>query len=169
MRFSIHRPMSGHCCRGIRAQEVVPLPILRWPNWPRREAAPAIRADVFEDRVDACFAKRTLEAANQCLERVGFQFFIAVFAAWPELEHWRLLTGGKIESKTATRLYRSLRVGAKRCPHVRGRRDGNKIHRGATLNRHMPVGQRRHGMVENVPCLRSICACLSSNNGEASS
>lgn len=94
VRLLIHGAMPRLCCRRIRAEEVVTFPVCGRPYGLRREATPAIRAHVFQNRLDTYPAKRTLETADHCLRGVGSQFPTAIFADWPEFEHWCIRFGG---------------------------------------------------------------------------
>src|SRR5437867_285172 len=51
--FGINRPVSYRAARRVLAKEVVVLPILRWPDWSRNEAASTVGAHVAQDTIDA--------------------------------------------------------------------------------------------------------------------
>jgi hypothetical protein len=53
MGVEIHGAVPDLRARGVLAQEVLTLPVLRRPNWPGREATAAVRTDVAEDAIDA--------------------------------------------------------------------------------------------------------------------
>jgi len=82
----IHGTVPNRGARRVFAQIIIAIPIFRWSNRSRREAAAAVRADFIDDRVDAGGAKRALVGANARFERIGRQQLVAIFAGRSELE-----------------------------------------------------------------------------------
>ena len=76
--------------RRVLAKKVVAFPVPYRSDRSRHKAAPAVRADVFQDVIDTRGAKRTLISADARFERVGWQRLIAVFAGRTKFEHCRL-------------------------------------------------------------------------------
>ena len=85
MGLHINRPVLDFRTSRIFTQEIVALPILRWPNGPGHKAATTIGADVTQKRIDAGYAKSTFIATNARVERLRRERLVAVFAAGPKL------------------------------------------------------------------------------------
>ena len=68
MSPGIDRPVLNLGARGVFAEEVVTLPVFRWPDGSRDEPAAAVRTDVVEDRVNARRAERAFISANARLQ-----------------------------------------------------------------------------------------------------
>ena len=83
----IDRPVPDTRARGVLAQVVVALPVLRRPDGPLREAAAAVRADVAQDSIHTGGAERAFVAADACVCRIGRQCLVAVLAGRSKLEH----------------------------------------------------------------------------------
>src|SRR5438552_450469 len=80
MNCGINRPMLDLGARWVLAEEVVVLPVLRWPDRSRDEPAAAVRADVAKHTFNARRAEGTFISADARLERVWRQSLVAVFA-----------------------------------------------------------------------------------------
>ena len=87
----VHRRIQGAVshrrARRVFAQIIITMPIFRWSNRPRHEAAAAVRADIIENSLDAGSAKRALVAADARLEGIRRQRLVAIFARRSELQH----------------------------------------------------------------------------------
>jgi len=84
MSYGIHGPVLDFVARRVFAEEVVALPIFRWPDRPGNKPAAAVRANITEDIVNARCAERTFISANARFERVWRQGLVAVFAGRAE-------------------------------------------------------------------------------------
>jgi hypothetical protein len=73
--------------RRVLAKKVVAFPVPYRSDRSRHKAAPAVRADVFQDVIDTRGAKRTLISADARFKRVGRQRLVAVLASGSEFEH----------------------------------------------------------------------------------
>jgi RNA polymerase sigma-70 factor, ECF subfamily len=87
VRGRIDRPVPDLPAGRIRPEAVVPPPVARRPDRPRRESAAAVRAHVVEDPVDAGCAERALIAADARVERVRRQRCVAVLAGRTKFQH----------------------------------------------------------------------------------
>ena len=84
MASRINRSVLYLCARRVIAEEVIALPISRWPDRPGNEPASAVGADIAQDSLDASGAKRAFVAANARVKGRRRQRFVAVFAGRPE-------------------------------------------------------------------------------------
>ena len=87
MSCGINGPVLDPGARRVFIEEVVTLPVLRWPDGPRNKPTATVRTDVTQDTVNACYAERTFVSANACFERIRWQGLVAVFAGRAEFEH----------------------------------------------------------------------------------
>ena len=83
----INRPVSDLGTRGVLAEEVVAVPVLRRPDWPGNKAAAAVRTDIAKDAVNTGCAECALVGANARFQRVGRKRLVAVLACRPEFKH----------------------------------------------------------------------------------
>ena len=83
----INRSVLYLCARRVLAEEVIAFPISRWSDRPGDKPAPAVGADISQDRLDASRAKRAFVGANARIEGRRRQRSVAVFAGRPELQH----------------------------------------------------------------------------------
>lgn len=83
VRF-IYRPVFDFRARRIFTQKVVTLPVLRGSYWSGNKTTAAIRTDVSQKTLDTGGAERTLIRADASLQRVWWQRFVTMFAAWSE-------------------------------------------------------------------------------------
>src|SRR5262249_48386971 len=87
MCAGINRPMPDRGTCGVGAKTVVIFPVLRRSDGSGRKATTAIGTDVSQHRLNAGGAKRAFIATNACLQRIGGQRLVAVFAGWTEFKH----------------------------------------------------------------------------------
>src|SRR6267143_1513948 len=87
----IDGPVLHLAACGVLAEEIVAFPVLRRSDWPRREPAATIRADVAQNPVRARRTEGALIRADARLARPGWQGLVAVFAGRSQLEHFRIL------------------------------------------------------------------------------
>jgi hypothetical protein len=83
----VNRPIANLRAGWILSQEIVALPVARWPKWSGREPAAAVRADVAQDMFNTRRTKRALIGANARLEQIRRQRRVALFARGAEFEH----------------------------------------------------------------------------------
>src|SRR5262245_5990231 len=87
MSRRIDRRVAESGARRGMTEVVVAFPVLRWPDRPWCETTATIRADIIQEAFNAGDAEGAFVTANACLERVGWQLQVAVFAGRSELEH----------------------------------------------------------------------------------
>lgn len=64
MRHRINGPVLDFGARRILAQEIVTLPVSRWPDRPGNKSTTTVRAHIAQNIVNAGDAERTLVSAN---------------------------------------------------------------------------------------------------------
>ena len=84
MYSGIHRPVFHIRTRRVLAQIVVTLPVLRWPNRPRHKTTAAVRTNITQNTIHAHGAERTFIGTDARLQRIGWQWLVAVLAGWSE-------------------------------------------------------------------------------------
>ena len=92
MSFRVNGPVLDLGTRRVFAKEVIAFPFCRRSDWPRNKTTTAVRADIAQNDVDTCCAKRALVGANACFKRLGWQCFVAILASGSEFEHVALAT-----------------------------------------------------------------------------
>jgi len=87
VRCGINGPVLDLGARRILAEEIVALPVRRWPDGPGNKPAATIWTDVTQDTLNARCAERTFVSTDARFERARWQGLVAVFACRAQLEH----------------------------------------------------------------------------------
>ena len=86
VQTQIHGAMADLCACRTQADVVAILPIGLRPDWTRRKAAAAIRADVEQSGLDAVRTERAFIGADPRIRCVRRQVAVAIFAVRSELQ-----------------------------------------------------------------------------------
>jgi hypothetical protein len=84
MNYRINRPVLYLGASWIFAKKIIAFPIHRRSNWSGNKTTTAVRADVSQNAIDTGRTKGAFIAANACVNCVGRQCNITVFACGSE-------------------------------------------------------------------------------------
>jgi hypothetical protein len=72
---------------GIGGEIVTILPVVFGADWPRTEPSTAIRANIFQEGLNAGLAKCAFERANHRERRIWWQGDVAILASGSQFQH----------------------------------------------------------------------------------
>jgi len=91
-----HRTIPDGCARWIYAEIIAALPVASRSDWPGAKAAPAIRADVFQNAFGAGPAEGAFKRADHRVRGIGWKTCVAVLASGPQFEHIGFISGREV-------------------------------------------------------------------------
>src|SRR5436190_13415538 len=137
----------------ILSEKVAALAVGRRPDRAWDEPAPAIRANVFQDRIYAPGAERALVAADPRFQRVRRKGLVAVLTGRPEFKHSWLGARRRRQNKPRPLDSERRRQGRRRYSRMTPSRSRLLVH----LRRRLDARSRRRCCRGSVGCAAAAC------------